>query len=78
MDVTLVDRQINIVEGGIDLAVRIGQLDDSSLIVRKLGSLLWVVAATPDYLKQRGQPKTPDDLAQHDCLVFTQRLSGAE
>jgi DNA-binding transcriptional LysR family regulator len=78
MDVTLVDRHVNVVEEGIDLAVRIGQLDDSSLIVRKLRSLLWVVAGAPDYLKQRGQPKTPDDLAQHDCLVFTQRLSGAE
>jgi DNA-binding transcriptional LysR family regulator len=78
MDITLVDRDVNIVEEGIDLAVRMGQLDDSSLIVRRLGSLLWVVAAAPDYLKKRGQPKTPDDLAQHDCLVFTQRLSGAE
>lgn len=78
MDVTLLDRQVNLVEEGIDLAIRIGELDDSSLIVRKLGSLLWVIAAAPRYLDQRGQPKTLDDLAQHDCLVFTQRPIGAE
>ena len=78
MDVTLRDGHLNMVEEGIDLAVRIGQLDDSTLIVRKLGSLLWVIAGAPEYLKLRGQPKTPDDLAQHDCLVYTQRPAGGE
>jgi DNA-binding transcriptional LysR family regulator len=78
MDVTLRDGNVNIVEEGINLAIRIGHLDDSTLIVRKLGSLLWVIAGPPEYLKQRGQPKTPDDLAQHDCLVYTQRPAGGE
>jgi DNA-binding transcriptional LysR family regulator len=72
LDVTLLDRAFNLVEEGIDLAVRIGPLKDSSLIVRRLGSLLWVVSAAPAYLKRRGVPTIPEDLRHHDCLVFTQ------
>lgn len=72
LDVTLLDRQFNLVEEGIDLAVRIGPLKDSRLIVRKLGNLLWVVSAAPSYLAQRGEPASPADLARHDCLVFSQ------
>jgi DNA-binding transcriptional LysR family regulator len=72
LDVTLLDRAFNLVEEGIDLAIRIGPLKDSSLIVRRLGSLLWVVSAAPAYLKRRGVPTIPEDLRHHDCLVFTQ------
>jgi len=72
LDVTLLDRDFNLVEEGIDLAVRIGPLKDSSLIVRRLGSLLWVVSAAPAYLERRGVPGSPEDLRTHDCLVFTQ------
>jgi DNA-binding transcriptional LysR family regulator len=72
LDVTLLDRDFNLVEEGVDLAIQIGTLKDSSLIVRRLGSLLWVVSAAPCYLEQRGVPKTPDDLRHHDCLMFTQ------
>jgi DNA-binding transcriptional LysR family regulator len=72
LDVTLLDRDFNLVEEGIDLAIRIGPLKDSSLIVRRVGSLLWVVSAAPAYLKRRGVPTIPEDLRHHDCLVFTQ------
>jgi DNA-binding transcriptional LysR family regulator len=72
LDVTLLDRDFNLVEEGIDLAVRVGPLKDSSLIVRRLGSLLWVVSAAPVYLERRGVPGSPEDLRNHDCLVFTQ------
>jgi DNA-binding transcriptional LysR family regulator len=72
LDVTLLDRDFNLVEEGIDLAIRIGPLRDSSLIVRRLGSLLWVVSAAPAYLEHRGVPTTPEHLRHHDCLVFTQ------
>ncbi|HEY3847197.1 MAG TPA: LysR family transcriptional regulator [Acetobacteraceae bacterium] len=72
LDVTLLDRPFNLVEEGIDLAVRIGPLMDSRLIVRKLGSLSWVVSAAPTYLDRCGEPMSPADLARHDCLVFSQ------
>jgi DNA-binding transcriptional LysR family regulator len=76
--VKLLDRRVNIVDEGIDLAVVIGALEDSSLIVRKLGSLLWVVSGAPAYLDVRGEPRTLDDLSKHDCLVFSQRSVGSE
>jgi DNA-binding transcriptional LysR family regulator len=72
LDVTLLDRQFNMVEEGIDLAIRIGPLKDSSLIVRRLGSLLWVVSGARRYLDRHGEPTTPEELKNHDCLVFTQ------
>ena len=78
LEVKLLDRRVNIVEEGIDLAIRIAALEDSSLIVRKLGSLLWVVSGAPGYLDRRGEPRTLDDLSKHDCLVFSQQSAGSE
>ena len=72
LDVTLLDRAFNLVEEGIDLGIRIGPLRDSSLIVRRLGSLLWVVSGAPSYLERRAEPGSPAELANHDCLVFSQ------
>jgi DNA-binding transcriptional LysR family regulator len=72
LDITLLDRDFNLVEEGIDLAIRIGPLPDSRLIVRRLGSLLWVVSAAPAYLEGRSITRVPEDLRQHDCLVFMQ------
>jgi DNA-binding transcriptional LysR family regulator len=78
LDVKLLDRRVNIVDEGIDLAIRIAALEDSSLIVRKLGSLLWVVCGAPTYLDRREEPRTLNDLAKHDCLVFSQESVGSE
>jgi DNA-binding transcriptional LysR family regulator len=55
---------------GIDLAVRVGPLADSSLMARHLGSLRRVLCASPDYLERRGEPVSPHDLLNHDCLLF--------
>ena len=70
LDVTLVDRAVNLVEEGIDIAVRIGALEDSSLVARKLGSLRWVISAAPEYLDVKGVPQSIADLSSHDCLVY--------
>jgi molybdate transport repressor ModE-like protein len=70
MDLILADRPIRLAEEGIDVALRIGALEDSVLIVRKLDDLQLVVCAAPDYVRRRGEPATPDDLVQHDCLGF--------
>ena len=64
------DSLSNIVEEGIDLAVRIGKLQDSGLVARKLGEVRRVACASPAYLKRRGTPKTPKELAGHSCLHF--------
>jgi DNA-binding transcriptional LysR family regulator len=66
----LSDRLADIVNDGFDLAIRIGQLDDSSLVGVTLAQNHRVVVASPAYLKARGTPQTPADLAGHDCLTF--------
>jgi molybdate transport repressor ModE-like protein len=71
IDLMLADRPIRLAEEGIDVALRIGPLEDSGLIVRKLDDIQLVVCAAPDYLGRRGEPATPDDLIEHDCLGFS-------
>jgi DNA-binding transcriptional LysR family regulator len=66
----LTDRITDIVNENIDVAVRIGTLDDSSLVGVHLAENRRVVVASPDYLARRGVPRTPDDLSQHACLTF--------
>jgi len=70
-DLDLNDRRIDLIAEGVDLAVRIGRLSDSTLIARRLFEARTVVCASPEYLERRGTPQTPDDLAEHDCLVYT-------
>lgn len=70
VDLTLTDRPVDLVEDGVDLAIRIGRLPDSSLIVRRLGGIRMRVCAAPGYLARRGAPAVPEDLAGHDCVVF--------
>ncbi len=67
----LIDRPLNLVEDHVDLAVRIGPLPDSRLVASKVGQIRRVACASPAYLKERGTPKTPQDLLKHDCVTFT-------
>ena len=67
---TLADRVVNLQEEHIDLALRIGELPDSSLVASRVGSIRRVVCGSPAYLKARGTPKTPADLKNHDCVAF--------
>ncbi|MEZ5649106.1 MAG: LysR family transcriptional regulator [Burkholderiaceae bacterium] len=66
----LSDGLTDIVSDAFDLAVRVGQLDDSSLVGIRLAQNTRVVVASPDYLARAGSPATPADLARHDCLTF--------
>src|SRR5579883_3251865 len=59
-ELRLEDRMVNLVEDGVDVAVRIGQLPDSSLVARQVGEMRRIVVASPAYLKARGEPKTPE------------------
>jgi len=65
------DRVVDLLEGEFDVGVRIGRLRDSSLIARRIAPIRLAVCAAPDYLARRGTPRTPDDLANHDCLEYT-------
>lgn len=76
LDVHLSDERVNLVRDGFDLAIRMGALDDSELIARRLGRFARVVCASPAYLQRRGRPETPADLAGHDCLIIDRRLAG--
>ncbi len=67
---TMTDNVLDLVSAGFDLAIRIGALDDSTLVARKLASNRRLLCAAPEYLSRRGTPRTPQDLANHDCLVL--------
>ncbi len=69
-ELRLADRMVNLVEDGIDLAVRIGHLADSSLVARHVGEMRRIVVASSGYLKQRGEPNTPEAIASHETIQF--------
>jgi len=71
VDLTVEDRYVNLVEQGVDVAIRMGRLADSTLGARYLGINPWVTVAAPDYLQRRGIPAGPGALAEHDALVYT-------
>jgi DNA-binding transcriptional LysR family regulator len=69
-ELRLTDRTVNLVEDGVDLAVRIGHLADSSLVARHVGEMRRIVVASNEYLKQRGEPNTPGAIASHETIQF--------
>jgi DNA-binding transcriptional LysR family regulator len=71
IDVSFDDRYVNLVEQGIDVAIRMGRLADSTLGARYLGINPWVMVAAPRYLDARGAPRVPAELADHDCLIYS-------
>jgi DNA-binding transcriptional LysR family regulator len=71
LDMTFDDRYVDLVAQGIDVALRMGRLADSTLGARYLGINPWLVAASPAYLAKAGVPKTPADLSKHPCIVYS-------
>ena len=71
VDLRLADRVVNLADEGIDIAVRIGELPDSSQMAIKAGTIRQVVCASPAYLKGHGTPLRPDELGGHACVTFT-------
>lgn len=69
-DVSLSDRIVDLVEEGFDLAIRIGAVGSENLVARKLGETRVVPCASPEYLARHGVPKTPQDLARHNCFTY--------
>ncbi len=80
VDITLDldDRQHDLVQEGIDVAVRIGRLADSALVARRLTSMRLITCASPAYLESAGRPDHPRDLAGHRCVVYSNVAAGAE
>jgi LysR family transcriptional regulator, regulator for bpeEF and oprC len=75
--VTLTDRYIDLVEEGVDVTIRIGTLQDSSLIARQLTQYQFRTVGAPSYFAAHGRPRKLDDLTNHNCLSFTTRDTGA-
>lgn len=69
------DRYVDLIQEGIDVAVRIGRLPDSSLVARRVGTCRMVMCAAPAYLSREGEPKTPQELRKHPRLAFSESVS---
>jgi DNA-binding transcriptional LysR family regulator len=78
IDLMMADHFVDIVEGGLDLLIRIGNRLDSSMISHRIGTTRRVTVATTGYFEQAGEPKKPDDLVHHDCIVYTHLATGNE
>lgn len=70
VDMTMTDRMVDMVEEGYDLAVRVTPMPDSNLIVRRLASFRNILCASPAYLARHGAPKSPQDIAAHNCITY--------
>ena len=72
VDITLGSGFVDLLEQGIDVAIRIGELADSNLIARKLGEVGRVLVASPEYVKSHGMPESPEDLSGHNFILYSQ------
>src|ERR1700761_7324249 len=77
-ELRLTDRMVNLVEDGVDLAVRIGHLADSTLVARHAGEMRRIVVASHAYLKQHGEPERPEAIASHDTIQFAAVMAAPE
>jgi DNA-binding transcriptional LysR family regulator len=76
LDLQINDRYVNLVDEGAELAIRIGHLEDSAMRARPLAWFERVCVASRAYLEKRGSPSSPDDLKEHDCLIYTLLSTG--
>ncbi|MDH3763493.1 MAG: LysR family transcriptional regulator [Gammaproteobacteria bacterium] len=78
IDMNLDDRQVDVIEEGFDVSLRIAELPDSSLVARRLAPCRHVVVAAPSYLERHGTPRTPEDLRDHNIITFSYQASMAD
>ena len=71
IDLALSDRRVDLVAEGFDAAVRIGTPEDSTLVARRIATFYAALVASPDYIAEHGQPQVPEDLARHQCLIYS-------
>jgi len=70
IELILTDAYLDLIENRINVAIRLGTLQDSSCIARKLKKMAFFICASPEYIKKHGRPREPEDVADHDCLLF--------
>jgi len=70
LELSVSNRFVDLIDDGYDLAIRTAHLEDSSLIARRLIDSKWIVCASPAYLRAHGEPNTPTELTQHQCLIY--------
>ncbi len=70
IELILTDAYLDLIENRIDVAIRLGTLQDSSCIARKLNKMEFFICASPEYIEKHGQPREPEEVADHDCLLF--------
>ncbi len=78
VDVVITNQFLDLVTSHVDVAIRFGELADSSLVARRLGMSHQVLVAAPDYLRREGMPRKPDDLREHRCILFSSKTEEAE
>ena len=78
IEMILTERLHDLVEDGLDLAIHVGHLDDSSLIAKRLASARMIVCGSPAYFEKHGIPETPEDLIHHQCLIYSPRIPANE
>jgi DNA-binding transcriptional LysR family regulator len=71
VDVELNDRRVDLVKEGVDLAIRLGELEDSSLVARRICGVERAICAAPSYLARHGTPRRPEELRQHNCILVS-------
>lgn len=76
VDLIMSDSFADLVEQGIDVAIRVGEVTDPGLIAKRIGLVRRITVAAPSYLKRHRAPKTPTDLTDHDCIVYTRLATG--
>lgn len=69
----LVDRRVDLIAEGFDMDIRVGDVNEPHLVVNRIVDSVRILAASPDYLRRRGRPRTLAEMAQHDCLLFRDR-----
>lgn len=78
IEMILNDRNLELIDEGLDLAIRIGHLEDSSKVARKVGDVTRLLVASPDYVAKYGEPREPAELAQHQIILSTLKASRSE
>src|SRR5512143_2703988 len=78
VELLLEDRPVDLIEEGIDVALRIAHLSDSSLVARRVGAVRRIVVASPGYIARKGAPERPEDLADHDIVLFVNQANTAD